>query len=468
MSERAVEPRQATILSHLIKIAARYMERPALTYKRNHYLARISYKRLLNLIATFGSALTELGVGPGDRIGIISENRPEWVVADLAGQSLGAIIVPIHKTLPAAQVSFILQETHPSVLLVSDGEAAEKAASAQEMGWKCGRSVIFEDPVGNALEDAISFEEALRTVPHGFDLVEVGLGQRINARKAGDVVTIIYTSDTTGKLKGVELTAANIATNVEDIVDILRFTPEDRFLSVLPLSHIFERTAGYYVPLFSGASVIYMTDLSALAEVALEEKPTMMAAVPRLLEKVAQKAGLATSKSRAKKVVFDMAISYGARDGVKGTCLHRAFDKLVYSKVRESLGGKLRYCVSGGAALKLDTGLFFEAIGVPILEGYGLAETSPVISLNRLECNHYGTVGRPLPRTKVKIGDGGEVLVKGPGVMKGYYRDPKATKVAFEDGWLKTGDLGTLDAEGFLRLTGRRLGRQHLHRVSPG
>lgn len=450
-----------TIPEIFIESSQTFAERPALIYRRGHCFEFVPYKRLLNLVQNFTLSLEKAGVKKKDRVVLVSENRPEWPVTDLAVQSLGAVLVPIHKVLSAEQMGAIVSETEPTLFIVSDSESFIKISETKNSFKRnipiiCLNYDVKEEKNLSKDIDAYTFIETLQFVPHHESDIDVPYKDRIKGLDPEDPVTIIYTAGTTGRFRGVELNHTNLISNVEDTRNIVKVHPEDKFLSILPLSHVFERAVGYYVPLFSGSAISYAEDVSKVAYIVKQEKPTIIVGVPRLYEKVYEKVQEAANKSLLRKKIFNLALSYGKNNKNRTKLLHKIFDHLVYKKVRDSLGGNIRFLVSGAAALNPKIGEFFDAAGLPVLEGYGLTETSPILTCNRLENYRYGTVGLPLPRTEIKIADDGEILARGPGVMQRYYKNGEANREAFVNGWFKTGDLGEMDANGFLKIKGRK------------
>lgn len=444
-----------TVFDFFLETAKKFPENPALFYKKGHHFEFIPYKRFYNLVGNLSLSLEKLGVKKGDRVVLISENRPEWVVSDLSVMSLGAISVPIHNVLSAKQYQSIIKETEPKIVIVSNKETLEKVREIKS-SLKEAKIIYLDSDLSSSDRkgwEIYTFIETLQLVPHGGDL---GLDTRAENLDPEDILTIIYTSGTTGNFKGVELTHKNIVSNILSVLSVVPVYKTDRFLSILPLSHVFERTVGYYVSVFQGAATSYVIDPLKLAEIAAESKPTIIIAVPRLYEKVYEKISEKANTNIITKTIFKLAFWYG-KGGQKSDFLHRLFDKIVFSKIKNTFGGKVRFFVSGAAPLSSELGEFFQTLGMVVLEGYGLTETSPIVSCNRLESPQFGTVGRPLPGVQVKIAKDKEILVKGSNVMKGYYKNPFTTKEVFtKDGWFKTGDLGKLERGGYLRITGRK------------
>ena len=434
-------------------------EKLALASKAEGDWAGISYGELWERVKSFAAGLASLGVGSGAKVAIVSRSRPEWVVTDLAVQSLGAATVPVYPTLEASQVAHMLADSGAVVVVVEDQEILGKVIPERDV-LPGLRHVILID--GDPGEVALPMDDIeARGESHHLP----GWDEGWRSLERDDVATIIYTSGTTGFPKGVVLTHGNFLSNVEGVRLALPFWDNDVFLSLLPLSHVFER-CGMYLVLSLGATTYYAESIQKVPENLREVRPTVALSVPRLYEKMRDRAmARAAAGSAFRRKLFDKAIATGReryaveREGRKtGAWLRMRlaiYDRLVFRKVRDAVGGRLRFFVSGGARLDPEVGKFFYAAGVKIVEGYGLTETSPVISCNRLPTPRFGTVGPQLDHTEVRVSDG-EVQVRGPGVMRGYWSNPKATRGAFTlDGWYRTGDMGEIDDDGCLVITDR-------------
>ena len=403
------------------------------------------------------AALARSGLQRGDRAAILSENRAEWALADWSCVCAGVVDVPIYSTLPAAQVAYILKDSDASLIFVSDAEQLAKAREAMAGLDREIEIVVFDE--GAAGDGAVAWSDFLS---RGEDL---GLDEfHAEARRAqpDDVVTLIYTSGTTGSPKGVMLTHNNVASNIWAAEQLLGVGSDDTSISFLPLSHVFQRMVDYLF--FSTGCTITHGTIETVAADLRRLGPTVVVSVPRLYEKVYQSvldAGGVKGKLVAWAAGVARQVSLCREQGAKFPFMlrwqHAIADRLVFSKLRQGVGGRLRFFVSGGAALAPEINRFFLGAGIKILEGYGLSETSPVTNVNTHEHFRIGTVGPPVPGTEIRIADDGEILIRGPQVMKGYYGLEEMTReVISEDGWFSTGDIGELSSDGFLKITDRK------------
>jgi long-chain acyl-CoA synthetase len=414
----------------------------------------ISSQELYRNVVGVAHALDRWGIGKGDRVAILSENRPEWTTADFACQLLGVISVPIYSTLTDEQAAFILKDAECRAVFVSSEQQLRKvqAVQAQTLIEK----VIVMDPVETA--HAFSMAQLMHGGPSARD---AELDVRARTIVADDLATLIYTSGTTGVPKGVMLTHGNLTSNIEYSLKGFDFIGEQVSLSFLPLSHITARHVDF-VMLFNGVTLAYCPFVDQLPQALLEVKPTIFVSVPRVYEKIHAQTDR-KARGFPKSMILRWALSVGrahAGEILKGqvpdSAAWRLADKLVYSKVRAGMGGRGQVFISGGAPLGRELAEWFSWIGIRIHEGYGLTETSPVIAVNTPRDHKLGTVGKPLGNIDVKIADDGEILVRGPSVFKGYWKRPEETVNAFVDGWFKSGDIGNLDADGFLSVTDRK------------
>ncbi len=437
-------------------------EKPALLVKREKQFRPISYQGLGRRVMAFARGLHAMGIRSGDRVAILSENRPEWAITDWATLMLGAITVPIYPTLTPAQVQEILLDSEPKVLVVSDKRQMKKAQSAIE-GTALQVSLITMEP--DEKGEVPTVEQVLN-MP--FELTESQLQEIAESVKPEDIATFIYTSGTTGEPKGAMLTHHNFISNISACLQVLEIQPNDLFLSFLPLSHVFERMGGHFLPIYAGLTIAYAESLFTLASDIVEVKPTIMLGVPRFYVSVQDRIlSSVREQPPLRQKLFHRSLAVGKeysrcmREG--RSCpftirlWHSILDRLVGQKIRERVGGRLRFFVSGGAALPKETAEFFHAFGILILEGYGLTETSPVLTVNPLHAPRFGSVGKPIPGVEIKIAEDGEILARGPNIMLGYYKKPEATAQAIDpDGWFHTGDIGHMDADGYLYITDRK------------
>ena len=414
----------------------------------------ISSRQLYGYVATMAHTFRQWGLVKGDRVAILSENRPEWMIVDFACVTTGLVDVPIYATLTAEQTFYVLQNSGARVVCVSSQEQLRKVQSIQ---------------AGTAIEKVVVMDDLaeLNVIPMWQLLNGASLDsdpdweQRAHTITPDDLATLIYTSGTTGTSKGVMLTHGNLTSNAVMSTRYADWLPGDVYLSFLPLSHVTARHLDY-VCYLNGVTVAYCPFFDKLPQMLQEARPTIIVAVPRVYEKVRQEAERKAARG-IKRKVLDWALRVGRahkpqieRGEKPQSFVWKMADKLVYSKIRQGFGGRSRVYFSGGAPLGYDMSEWFCCMGIPIFEGYGLTETSPVISGNRLGAFKIGTVGKIHDGLEVKIAEDGEILIKGPTVFKGYWQMPEETRAAFQDGWFKTGDIGQIDDEGFLSITDRK------------
>lgn len=443
----------------------RYPQKEAIRFKTDGVYQSISYADLTIRVRDLAMGLAELGIGKGDRIGILSENRPEWVMADLAAVSMGAAVVPIYPTLPASQVEYIVQDAGAALLFISDQKQLEKALAIRDR-LPSLRQIVVMDPPAALPAPATSFAALLE---RGAETAEGEARYRalVEAVQPGDLASIVYTSGTTGEPKGAMLTHRNFTSNVQAVQQRLEIRPDDLLLSYIPLSHIFSRLVSY-LTLATGVTTAFAESIFSVATNLTEVRPTLMPSIPRLFESIQSRVMSAAARQPPRRRrLFHWALGVGAAYGDRQLAgqriplwlsLARAVaDRLVLRRVREQLGGRIRLLFSGGHALGVETARFFHSVGLLVVEGYGLTETSPVITFNPPDRVRFGTVGPPVDGVKVRIAEDGEILCRGPNVMQGYFNKPEQTRETIEpDGWFHTGDIGELDADDYVRITDRK------------
>lgn len=414
----------------------------------------ISSRQLYGYVVTLARALRQWGIGKGDRVAILSENRPEWMIADFACTATGIVDVPIYSTLTAEQILYVLKNSGARVACVSTSEQLRKVQSIQAQS-SVEKIVVMDDL---AEINVIPLWSLLDGASHEPD---PQFDAQAHSIQPEDLATLIYTSGTTGTSKGVMLSHGNLAACAVMASRQAEWEPGDVYLSFLPLSHVTARHVDY-VCYLDGVTIAYCAVFDQLPQMLHEAKPTIIVGVPRVYEKVRQEAERRAA-SGIKRKIFDWALRVGERhkqevsNGEKPRSLSwKLADSLVYSKLRQGFGGRSRAYFSGGAPLGRDMAEWFCCMNIPIFEGYGLTETSPTISVNRLGAFKIGTVGKVYDSLQVKIAEDGEILVKGATVFQGYWNMPEETRAAFVDGWFKTGDIGEIDSEGFLSITDRK------------
>lgn len=447
-----------------------------LMYKSDGAYCGVSYAEFYDRAVCFANGLASLGVQRGDRLALISENRPEWVIADSGMIRLGAVNVSLYPTLTPKQIEFMLNDAGVSHVVVSNQLQLAKILKIAGDVPTLQHIILFAGrPEGDA-ERVLTYAAVMERGERFRAAHPRHVEQAAAAVRPGDILTIIYTSGTTGNPKGVMLTHDNLVSNIKSSADCIPFTHDDLILSFLPLCHSYERMAGYYTAMACGVTIAYAESVETVQENLMEVRPTVVTTVPRLFERIYNKImkQVAAAPPLRRKIFF-WAVEIGKRrnreraaGGVSGATrfLDRLASRLVFEKIRARTGGRMRFFVSGGAALPRELGEFFDAVGLQILEGYGMTESSPVISVNRLGRHRFGTVGFPIPGVDVRIAQDGEILARGPNVMKGYWNNPEATREAVDpNGWLHTGDIGQIDADGYLRITDRK---KHLFVSSGG
>ncbi|HEX9128141.1 MAG TPA: long-chain fatty acid--CoA ligase [Gemmatimonadaceae bacterium] len=458
-------PAPGTLNQLFFEAVSKYNRSDALQVKTGGTYRPISHAEVADRVRHAARGLSSLGVRRGDRVAILSENRPEWAVADFACLTIGLTDVPIYPTLPADQIAYMLKDSGAVAIFVSTKTQAEKIREIRSQ-LPALKTVIGFDDIPGLTNMSMAELENRGTQGENKESITTYREDALTV-KPDDLATIIYTSGTTGEPKGVMLTHDNIYGNVAASRTAIPFEGRDVALSFLPLSHIFERMGGHYLMFATGTSIAYAESIDTVPVNMEEVRPTLVLSVPRLYEKMfARVLETALTGGFLKKNIFFWARGVADRWANKklagkepGRLLASQYaiaQKLVFSKLKARTGGRLRYFVSGGAPLSPDINKFFFAAGLTILEGYGLTETSPVITVNTPANFRIGTVGKPVDGAEVKIADDGEILTRGPYVMKGYYNKPDATREAIDpEGWFHTGDIGELN-DGFLAITDRK------------
>ena len=429
-------------------------DRVVVMHRRAIQWISISSSEFYQSVVGVARALQEWGIRKGDRVAILSENRPEWTIADFACLLLGAVVVPIYTTLTGEQTAYILQDSGARIIFVSSEKQLLKVRSIQD------QTAIERIVVMDAAETAhaVQMQRLMHDGPKERDAQFDSAARSISP---DDLATIIYTSGTTGTPKGAMLTHGNLASNIAHSLSGFTVRGGEIIISFLPLSHVTARHVDLAM-LSRGVTLAYVSSLDQLPQALTEVRPTIFVGVPRVYEKVH---GQVDTKAKGfpKKWIYRWALSVGRAhrdeilaDQTPKSLAWKICNRLVYSKVRAGLGGRAEVFISGGAPLGRELAEWYADIGIRIDEGYGLTETSPVIAVNSPQAHKLGTVGKTLPNIEVRIADDGEILVRGPSVFKGYWNRPQETQAALVDGWFKTGDIGKLDADGFLSITDRK------------
>ena len=460
----ADEPK--TLAELFLQAAQKFNRADALNYKKGDEWLAISSEEMISRSKNIALGLHSLGLRKGEKVALLAANSPEWTLTDAGCQFAGIVDVPIYPTLAPVSVEYIIKDSGAQVFFLQNREGLERI---KENLYNCPalKRIVLFDATGVETKNTMSLAD-LENEGAKLKAENPELIKKLSAAvEPNDVATLIYTSGTTGEPKGVMLTHTNLISNVVNAGTEYGFSHKDKPLSVLPLSHVFERS-GMYVYILNGMAVYYAESIDKTADNLREVAPTIFVGVPRIFEKVYSKAKVkAALESRTREMIFDWAIEIGRDYAYRVekkqpvprllAVKHSIADRIVFSKLREFFGGKLRFCITGGAALSEDIYLIFTGAGISIMQGYGLTETSPVITSNTPMNTRLGTVGKTIRNTEIRLAEDGEIEVSGPGVMLGYYNKPEATREVFTaDGWFKTGDIGSIDDGGFLKITDRK------------
>jgi long-chain acyl-CoA synthetase len=452
-----------TICQILMNTLKSYPKDDLILHKKEGSYVPISTEEFVNRIKYFSLGLRELGLEEGDKMIILSESRPEWIISDFACLCLGGITVPIYTTLVSEQVKYIIDNSDARIVIFSTDDQWEKLNAVQNELTKVKHYITF---TSQAPEGVLTFAQILEKGKKRAEEEPEAFEKQALKVQPDDVASVIYTSGTTGIPKGVMLTHSNFVSNVNSVSSVLDVSEKETALSFLPLSHVFERMATYTY-LHNGCTIGYAESMDTVAENFLEVRPHFMASAPRVFEKIYSKVmDNVLSSSPLKRKIFFWALKVGKEYG-KRKLLNQPIPrglqfkrnlahKLVFSKIVAKTGGRVRFFISGAAPLSKDIAEFFYSMGLTILEGYGLTETSPAISLNTFKNVRFGSVGKPIPGVEVKIDEEGEILTKGPHIMKGYYKMEAETEEVMDGEWFRTGDIGHLDEDGFLVITDRK------------
>ncbi len=445
------------------RTVARVGSRPYLGSKVNGAFKFQTYAQVQVQVHNLASALIELGLEPGDRVANFSNNRPEWPITDLGSVHAACIHVPMYATLNHGDLGYILKDSRARVVVVATEEHLRKVLAIEKDCPDLEHVVVIEACQGSSSKRLWTWQELLQMGAAKLRVHLPEVEKRVANLMAWDVCSLVYTSGTTGHPKGAMLMHGNFVSNASTLVPWIQATSEDVELSFLPLSHVFERI-GYYVMTVAGGSIGYATSIDTVAEDLMLLRPTIVPSVPRLFEKIFARVMDQAHGLKGALLRWALGVGRSYREArlqgpvPSGLALRRALGhRLVFSEIQPRTGGRVRCFFSGGAALRRDVGEFFLNAGIPIVEGYGLTETSPVLTVNPMDEPRVGTVGQVVPGVEVRIADDGEILARGPSVMRGYFNRPEATAEALDpDGWFHTGDVGRFDADGYLVITDRK------------
>lgn len=457
------------LTKHFYDTAARHSSKAALMEKMAGTYRTITYQQMKEKVEQVAAFLIAHGFEPQTRIALLSENRPEWPISDMGMISAGMVCIPIYPTSTPHQISYILNDSGAAAIFVSRPLQLAKITAIYKNSPQLRLVVVMDecDPVVMGDMRMVSFKQLLEEGRSVDAAVRAELQHRLQQAHESDLVSIVYTSGTTGDPKGVMLTHRNFASNARGAIEALKFTADETTLSFLPLSHVLERVVHYALQ-YCGATIAYAESIDTISQNLGEVRPSAFVGVPRVFEKIYNRIIQSVESDKPlKKKIFYWALEVGKQHAQKLTqkqpispllaAQYRLADKLVFKKIQARTGGNLKFAISGGAPLMREIAEFFFAIGIPIYEGYGLTETSPVICVNRPGGVRFGTVGQTIEDVEIALAEDGEILARGPNIMPGYYQKPEATaEVLGEDGWFHTGDIGLIDSEGYLTITDRK------------
>ncbi len=458
-----------TIPDMFLNITNQFSSKSLYHYKKNNEWIGIKGSDVRSTVRNLAAALQSVDIKGGDKVAILSTNSPRWSMADYGIICNGSVTVTVYPTLLPAQIEYILDNSDTKAVFVENTEQLDKVNQIRANLNTLEHVIVMDDSLENKSDNTYNFIDFLDMGQDFENNNEFSLTKISEGIHKDDLLTIIYTSGTTGNPKGVMLTHGNLISNVNATIKMadLKEEEEHSFLSFLPLSHVLERMAGHFTSFAIGAEVYFAESIETVADNLAETSPSIVCSVPRLFEKMYNKIsdGLKNAPAVRRKI-FDFAYNTGKetshiydKSTLKGfqKFKYNLSKKLVYSKIKQKLGGKIQFFVSGGAPLSKEVAEFFSYLDITILEGYGLTETSPVLTSNVEGDLKFGTVGKPLFNVDIKIAEDGEILAKGPNIMKGYYKNDEATKEAIDsEGWLHTGDIGEFDQQGFLKITDRK------------
>jgi long-chain acyl-CoA synthetase len=455
-----------SITHMLLDSIEKFPDKDALRFRRAGTLRHYTYREFGELIQALTHGLAAMGLKAGDKIAILSNNRPEWTIADFAGLSLRCVIVPIYQTLPPNQIAYILKDSETRAIFVEDETQYEKIVQIRKKAPKLKFVCSFQE-IGGAEGQVHSFDQLIAMGKEHQGRHPSFFQESIDKIEPKEICSMVYTSGTTGDPKGVMLHHHGFITDIINADAVLNIIADDVFLSFLPLSHLYERVAGHWTPMYKGATIHYSQSIDTVIDDIAEAKPSVIVSVPRLYEKIAARVQEQVEHGSAmKQKIFYWALEVGRKHhdqriegkiSFKTKQQHKLANKLVFQKIKNKMGGRLRFPIAGGAPLAVETLKFFEALDMQIVEGYGMTETHLIITLTPAGKSRYGSCGKPIKEVQVKIASDSEVLIKGPTVMAGYYKKPELTKETIDkDGWLHTGDIGHLDDDNYLFLTDRK------------